>query len=200
MKKTIIILSAFLGSLVSLSSHSYEVDGQPFGNSFDLPAYLGVAWGTGFNNDLAHFRTNYGPHEQTFYAPKGDVSFTIDSVDFFSENGINPNVNASIIIDGKTIDWDHTDNFGGAKGDGFFHGTSTITFDEGGRHTINIAFDIPNEPSAGWLVFGAARGDIAPVLEGSIPPVPEPSTYAMLIAGLLVVGFTLRKQSKSDLV
>lgn len=187
MKKIIIILSVFLWSLISLQLQA---------GSFGLPTYLGGFWSTDFNDGLVAFRTNKGPHEQNFYAPRGEVSFTVDSVNFWdSQSGVNPNPSYTILIDNNPIDWDYTDDFGSNAGQGYFHGTTTVLFSEGGSHTLKIAANPElDEPAGGWLVFGAARGDIAPVLEGSIPPVPEPSTYAMLIAGLLIIWAGFKKR------
>ncbi|GKS68969.1 hypothetical protein W03_09730 [Nitrosomonas sp. PY1] len=188
MKKIITAITMFL---ISLSANA---------GSFGFPSYLGAFWSTGFNDGLVSFNTVKGPHEQNFYAPRGDVSFTVDSVDFWiSQSGTNPNQSYTIIIDGNEVDWGHVDNFNSSAGEGFFHGTTTVSFDEGGNHTFKIAVHPEiNEPAGGWLVFGAARGDVAPVLYGDIPLVPEPSTYAMLITGLLIIAFSVRRKYKNN--
>ncbi|PTQ70815.1 putative secreted protein with PEP-CTERM sorting signal [Nitrosomonas oligotropha] len=49
--------------------------------------------------------------------------------------------------------------------------------------------------------YGVLRGNYVAFLltPSEISPIPEPSTYAMLLAGLGVLGFSLKRQTKSSL-
>jgi len=52
----------------------------------------------------------------------------------------------------------------------------------------DTGFDNPNQ----WFVFGLADADLDTA--SVVQPVPEPSTYAMMFAGLSVLGWVVRRR------
>jgi len=52
----------------------------------------------------------------------------------------------------------------------------------------DTGFDNPNQ----WFVFGLADADLDTT--SVVQPVPEPSTYAMMFAGLSVLGWVVRRR------
>jgi len=64
-----------------------------------------------------------------------------------------------------------------------------------GRNIPNAARADPvNQPTANPMARPTARFGV--VTQGPVTPVPEPSEWAMMLAGLALVGFIVRRNSK----
>ena len=64
------------------------------------------------------------------------------------------------------------------------------SFFVGGTHVyLYSQFGVPNNNNAGFEEWA--------VRQGTTPPIPEPSTYALMLAGLAAVGFMARRRRNS---
>jgi hypothetical protein len=66
-----------------------------------------------------------------------------------------------------------------------------------GRNIPSSARSDPvNQPSAAGSPMARPTGRFGAVTQGPVTPVPEPSEWAMMLAGLALVGFIVRRNSK----
>ncbi|MGB4812575.1 MAG: PEP-CTERM sorting domain-containing protein [Methylophilaceae bacterium] len=145
------------------------------------------------------------------------------SVKFFADsfNFTNPSVSEFRQIDildvDKTIAGQHGNNYIGGIGDyyqGLNGGPSSFNWTLGpGNYQINYkSTGLEQNYTAGRVVGTAVNGlgdyrlglivgdasavtpPTGPVILPNVPAVPEPETYAMLLAGLSLIGFTARRR------
>jgi len=117
----------------------------------------------------------------------GVVQYTIDGVNFL-------NTPSSSLFAATAADiWDN--NFGynfsslsGVNNNANFGVRIVSTF-----APSTSAYD-PADPTATYKIAGNWRFDMVTISGTAIPPVPEPGTYALLLAGLGVVGFIARRR------
>jgi hypothetical protein len=79
-----------------------------------------------------------------------------------------------------------------------------LTFDLGGKN-VTVTFDTPGALSGGLTSWpsstytGSLRATfVDPPSEGPVAPVPEPSTYALMLAGLGFVGAIARRRRSAS--
>lgn len=116
---------------------------------------------------------------------KSLVLFTIDAV-----------VSAQQLAGGNLYAWASLDVFG-TNGYGLGYQGSSSGIDAGERFgeavgsTLAVSFMNPStQATTGTLTAWASVDGLG------IPPVPEPETYAMMLAGLAMLGFTARRRMR----
>ena len=87
-----------------------------------------------------------------------------------------------LILDGVSTPWTVTDTSSSVWGPGLFHG-AYVALLGAGLHTFSL------EVTADCCGYGE--------MSWNVSAVPEPETYAMLLAGLGVLGFSLRRNQKT---
>jgi len=135
-----------------------------------------------------------------------DTATITDPWEFFTNTGSDFNVTPIVAIGGDTVNgldfggWRVTWNGipsinmgGGAWGAGFTNGVANFTWGgaNGGAYTLDYHATVPvGDPSG----FGGVP--YALHLEGNVAvaAVPEASTYGMMLAGLGLVGFAVRRR------
>jgi hypothetical protein len=181
---------------LSAATGSFNLGGSPgtpgswsfSGAGQELIGDINVAYGSSF--------TFFGGPVNVFsgdgtYAPYGGTAVT-------GGNAISAMVDAdagSITVDlsSWTAYWNGTN---------FNQGTSaaTGTWDSGsGAYNISWASTVVGGPFDGqtgnWSLQGIAAGSIVPDPDPVVPPaIPEASTYGMMLAGLGLVGFAVRRR------
>ncbi|WKB50659.1 FxDxF family PEP-CTERM protein [Eleftheria terrae] len=163
---------------------------------------LAAALGLGLASQaFAAVDLSNGPYD--FDAKKFSTSPFTDTYDFLAgPNG--GSVSFSLIevklANNVNIDWDDTAAFSVIGADG------SVLFQAGENGPIHFTFgdSLPVPGSFSIVLKGAAIGDGSspwnPGLKGSYSlsvianPVPEPETYALMLAGLGVVGYMSRRR------
>jgi len=69
---------------------------------------------------------------------------------------------------------------------------SALTFDLGGGSILNVGFNTLSALSGGVGIFSEKL-----TANFTVTPVPEPSTYALMFAGLGAIGFFVRRQRRT---
>lgn len=130
-----------------------------------------------------------------------DSGAVVDSWDFFGSTGTNFNTvgitgsTTALDFSGWHVAWNNVpsiDMGGGAWGTGFTNGIANVVF-TGNNYVLDyhatVPSDSPNFPGVKYALH----------LEGSLvaAPVPEASTYGMMLAGLGLVGFMASRRRKS---
>jgi hypothetical protein len=184
---------------LTITAGGYDVvfgGGTPLGpNISNLPATASVAYGT------ADFANSSG---QSGYTNPLTIQF-FDAVTFAPSAVNNFFLN---LYNGNTVPVDYTlmDNLGNGSvfnvGENFSSGQQTFGFASAGN-----SFTVTGGPAlngcCAWDFFINQIGFNEKLPEGSdnghpISPVPEPSTYAMLLAGLGLIAFTIYRRRKND--
>lgn len=174
----------------------------PFGGDASGVDPLGHSWTTGASGDfLAWGEPGLGMGTLLFNPVGGFVEGTSTSatqLDFTFLNG-SPgidNVNLTPALDGYTLD---TRMINVTKGFFFnpilslddhrisFIAPEGMTLDVGDEFFVNVHFDAPLNTAT----FSFAGDWI-------YAPVPEPETYAMLLAGLALMGFVARRRQRGQ--
>ena len=77
--------------------------------------------------------------------------------------------------------------------------SSTVSLTAGNYRYVQRAHEISNNPSGFGSILLRVTSSVssAPQLPPSIPAVPEPESYAMLLAGLGLMGFMIRRSKTS---
>lgn len=96
----------------------------------------------------------------------------------------------------------------------FVDSTFTVTLRKGGLSVGSFQFNAPNDATAFVGAWSTAAFDRAEIVEttggienefygqvyaGSLAPVPEPATYALMLAGMGLAGLAARSKRKLDL-
>ncbi|MEZ5413370.1 MAG: PEP-CTERM sorting domain-containing protein [Opitutaceae bacterium] len=165
-----------------------------------------VSWGTGLVDGNAAFVVNWdhvGEFGATVFSPNTFGLILVSRTDLGTGN-------FDVYFNYEEITWDH----GGRVVVGFHDGNATTPgyYSAPGSFQINDGQDVyaqgafldsgtnalanaTNTGAAGLLTFVARDGGFETVAE--ITPIPEPSTYALLVLGLAVIGFSVRRRRKS---
>ena len=112
----------------------------------------------------------------------------------FTTTGITGSTTAGLNFSGWRVTWNGIPPInmgGGAWGTGFTNGVANFTWNGvyGSAYTLDYAATTPlGDPSGIGGVRYALR------LTGTVTPVPEASTYGMMLAGLGLVGFAVRRR------
>jgi hypothetical protein len=86
-----------------------------------------------------------------------------------------------LILDGAATAWSFSDTVGSSYGPGYFHGVYTGLISAGAHaFSLYVTQDCCGSGGMAW--------------SASVTPVPEPETYAMLLVGLGLVGFMMRRR------
>ena len=89
-----------------------------------------------------------------------------------------------------TLQPDRIDSFGGPNA--LILGDNLVRDELTGEQTFFASSGVPST----WLQGGAQRGAflnvVAAITFSGVPPVPEPGTYALMLAGLVMLGVTAR--------
>lgn len=109
-------------------------------------------------------------------------------------------VNGSVLFSGSALaaaGASVTENFDAANGKGLLT-TAPMYLTDGAAQAFAAAFDLPSSllPTVQGTKFGALAVDVtaaAPVVVP--PPIPEPSTYALMGLGLVGIAFAARKRA-----
>lgn len=108
-------------------------------------------------------------------------AFTLDVDSFFTSAILNSVAGAGGDLDFVSVDFDGVHAFGVVNG--FFDLAAVAgVYLAAGAHTLNVTYNA----TAANVTYS---GDI------SISPVPEPATWAMMVAGIAAVGMTMRRRS-----
>jgi hypothetical protein len=67
-----------------------------------------------------------------------------------------------------------------------------------GTDSIDLAYNAAITGPAYFTVDGVANGSSGAIFAGSIAPIPEPETYAMLLAGLGLMGAVVRRRARRE--
>jgi hypothetical protein len=86
-----------------------------------------------------------------------------------------------LILDGAATPWSFSDTVGSSFGTGLFHGVYSGLISAGAHaFSLYVTQDCCGYGGMAW--------------SASVTPVPEPETYAMLLVGLGLVGFMMRRR------
>lgn len=138
----------------------------------------------------------------------GDTGAIVDSWEFFSSTGTNYNTvgitgdtTSGLDFSGWFVAWNAVPAInmgGGAWGTGYTSGVANFSWDGvyGSTYTLDYHATVPaNDPSGFQFVPYALH------LEGTVlqaaAPIPEASTYGMMLAGLGLVGFAVRRRKSN---
>lgn len=137
-------------------------------------------------------------------ATAGETGTIVHSWDFFNSVGTNFNTvaitgstEAGLDFSGWQVAWNTIAAIpmtGGAWGTGFTDAVANFSWDgtNGGAYVLDYHATVPlGDPSN----FGGVN--YALHLEGTVAMVPEASTYGMMLAGLGLVGFAVRRRKSS---
>jgi hypothetical protein len=177
-----------VGSWFSMLAQDTDEDLIPDTNVYTMLRGAGT---TGVNFDTAGGTLNFG-------APETHVGYvgTIDKAwSFFSASGIhttNQALEVSVVdantynvnMAGWTVYWNGGDIDMGAGGPAVVSNVDGIW--NNGNDTLDYAAVVPSGSFTG-VQYGLH-------LQGSMAPVPEASTYGMMLAGLGLVGFAVRRR------
>jgi hypothetical protein len=137
----------------------------------------------GWTSGGGGYSTNFGNSVLTSFADWLDFTLPADSSGNGASNLVSLSFGSGIMLTKFEL-WDGTN----LLGSGLAGGTgSSLTFVGG---TVPGAYSLKINGSVG-SGGGSYFGNIV------INPVPEPQTYAMLLAGLALVGFSARRMNKS---
>lgn len=143
---------------------------------------------------------SYHPGNPTGSEPLGPI---VGSWAFFNSTGTNFNdvaitgsTTAGLDFSGWKVAWNAVPSInmgGGAWGTGYTNGVANLTWDGVYGHSYSLDYHatVPaGDPSGFQFVAYALH------LEGTVnaAPVPEASTYGMMLAGLGLVGFAVRRR------
>lgn len=139
----------------------------------------------------------------TFFSNQGSLKTTGTGVSILSASGDT----ATVDMSGLTINWYGTDYAlgTGAWSTGYTHGVGNITCEAGGgcergsAYTLKYTATLPADaPYLGSFKFYLElHGMVGCTVEGCpTPTIPEASTYAMMLAGLGLVGLMVRRRRK----
>ncbi len=130
----------------------------------------------------------------------GSAGPIVDSWSFFGSSGTNfvttavtGSTETGLDLSGWTVAWNNVasiDMGGNAWGTGFTNGTANFTWDGviGSVYTLDYTAAVPVDSPA----FPGVKYQLH--LEGTVQAVPEASTYGMMLAGLGLVGFAVRRR------
>jgi len=132
-------------------------------------------------------------------ASKSVISFGVSTADagqWSFRSGVDFGRGGAVFLDGVALDYKNNDmwwagNYGNSSQ--FFAGSSLLS---AGNHTLSI-YGLEGCCDGGQQVqFSKGNSNFASFssADGLISAVPEPSTYAMLIVGLGLLGFTARRK------
>lgn len=105
------------------------------------------------------------------------------SLTFFTQNCCNPGSEFILVLDGIGTPWTAADNNGTFGGTGLFEAVWTGAAAAGTTFALFVSTD-----------SGLGAGEIQWSLSAPTAPVPEPEIYAMLAAGLGMLGFLKRRR------
>jgi hypothetical protein len=118
----------------------------------------------------------------------GDIAIgaVTDLIGFFATSGVNVN-SVSLTSGGSTLRADQT-----AEG---------FSFDDvaSGTYQVSLSGMLASAKSGPTLFgtqYGLFYGGFKQITGGMVPQIPEPETYALLLAGLLTIGFVARRRSQ----
>lgn len=137
-------------------------------------------------------------------ASKSTITFGVSAADagqWSFRSGVDFGRGGAMFLDGVALDYKINDmwwagNYG--NGSQFFAGTSLLS---AGNHTLSI-YGLEGCCDGGQQVqFSKGSSNFASFssTDGLISAVPEPSTYAMLVVGLGLLGFSARRKQQSAL-
>lgn len=99
-----------------------------------------------------------------------------------------------LVLDGYSTPWTFSDTLNSINGVGLFHGVYTGVISPG-THSFSLAVT-QDCCKSGGLSWGISQGEKLPELI-YISPVPEPTTWAMMLAGLGLLGFVGRRNKNN---
>ena len=105
------------------------------------------------------------------------------SLSFFAQNCCNPGSAFLLVLDGVGTPWTTADNNGTLGGSGLFEAVWTGAAAAGTTFSLVVSED-----------SGFGEGAMQWSLAAQTAPVPEPEIYAMLAAGLGMLGFLKRRR------
>jgi hypothetical protein len=175
------------------------INAQPILNTYGSTGDVAVAWrsvtapgnNSTLSNYVSHWNLNYanlvdvaysiGQSGEARYTVAPGKTLTLDSVDV----GGWPNVNRASSVRVYDFDWNILFDTGSI----LFPGTTAATINMGISSTTGLIFQWgPDSFNGGIDNLTFTVRDIGP------PPIPEPGTWAMLIAGFGMIGATLRRR------
>ena len=106
-----------------------------------------------------------------------------DLIGFFATAGLNLS-SVSLTNGGTTLTADKT--------------TEGFSFDDvaSGTYQVSLSGMLTNGLSLFGTQYGLYYGGFKQIPGGTVPQIPEPETYALLLAGLLTIGFVARRRSQ----
>jgi hypothetical protein len=115
----------------------------------------------------------------------GDIALgaASDLIGFFATAGLNLS-SVSLTSGGNTLTADKT--------------TEGFSFDDvaSGTYQVSLSGMLTNGFSLFGTQYGLYYGGFKQIPGGTVPQIPEPETYALLLAGLLTIGFVARRRSQ----
>lgn len=184
-------IAAALAAALALPAHAVTFEGAVTQGGTVVTDYSATGL-LSFDIDFA----NFSPVQMEFRIEDGDVLQPI------LLNAVLRNFTGSGLT-GYTLGLDRggygvvgtvTRQFGGSTEIGVAGGTATFTFSS--PEFLDIEIGNPLGTTAGaidWTLTGLQAGDR---INLTVSAVPEPGTYALLLAGLLAVGFIARRQRR----
>jgi hypothetical protein len=184
------------GAIKNIASGSWfamDLNGDAAINNFDK-----VALAQGTNGIIIGDITAAGTFGPSLSVPAGNGT-VVDSWGFLGATGTNFNTVAitgtttALDFSGWKVAWNSVSSIdmgGTAWGAGFADGIANVVF-TGSNYVLDYHATAP----ADSLNFASVK--YALHLEGTLVPVPEASTYGMMLAGLGLVGFMASRRRKS---